>query len=832
MMTTSAVAAAIPARTALSTPAAQGVPHQLDPRIRGQQPPDLRHGVVLVEVVDDQDALRQRDVPVDLLQRAADVGRLVVDGHDEVDLGRGHRRSSRARQPRRKPGTSKATSRSTTWSAPAARRSAAGRVVVDPHGEHAGGLRRLDADRGVLEDDRAPRVDAGLPRGDQEDLRVGLAVRDVLQRGDRGEPPVQAALARPSGRGSAGPRSSRSPAGTRRPSGRRAAPGPRPSGTIWPRGDVAVADLLQVAVAAHLVLRDPLAQQLAEDARVGHAEGLVDELRRQRQPGRAGPARARPAGGARANRPARRRDRRWRGRGRRVSARAAVLDPRASRAGREKSGPVYREDDGQGRVQYTSRAARASRRSPRIAPPSAAKMGPPRAPPRGRIGDRTPKDPGRTHEPARTRPGGIGTAADRSGTHRPARRGPRRRVRGPRGQGRDLAAGDRRGLRQGAQAARGRLRRRPGPAGPGDAVHRLADAPRASGTSPARARTWYAATGDEGKVFRREGKERAWTVAYDADDTQALALAVLPDGRVFVGTGPSGQVVEVTDPKHPASRPDPGVQYIWDLAADAGRQPLRRDRADRPALEAGGRRQVVARCSTASTPTCSASRSAPDGAVYAGSDGEGLIYRVGPDGKVSVVYDAPQSEIRTLLFAPDGALYAGTAAESAAGARAARPGSPPRADGGSDLAARRAPGGGAIGTADRRTGQAGRPSRRPAPSPPRLRAGPPSPGRRSPGENAVYRDRRRRRPARGLPGQGPDLRPGLAGGPPPGRHRARGAALRGPRPGPRVGPDRPARPRPDPRPAGRARAASVLIGAGDPGAVVRLESGLRRATGR
>jgi hypothetical protein len=56
-----------------------------------------------------------------------------------------------------------------------------------------------------------------------------------------------------------------------------------------------------------------------------------------------------------------------------------------------------------------------------------------------------------------------------------------------------------------------------------------------------------------------------------------------------------------------------------------------------------------------------------DGSVYAGSDGEGLIYKVDTNGKVSVVYDAPQSEVRTLLFGPDGSLYAGTAAESGGG---------------------------------------------------------------------------------------------------------------------------------------------------------------------
>src|SRR5215212_3042783 len=39
----------------------------------------------------------------------------------------------------------------------------------------------------------------------------------------------------------------------------------------------------------------------------------------------------------------------------------------------------------------------------------------------------------------------------------------------------------------------------------------------------------YAATGDEGKVFRREPKDNAsWNPVYDAPDSQALSLAVMP----------------------------------------------------------------------------------------------------------------------------------------------------------------------------------------------------------------------------------------------------------------------------------------------------------------
>ncbi len=79
----------------------------------------------------------------------------------------------------------------------------------------------------------------------------------------------------------------------------------------------------------------------------------------------------------------------------------------------------------------------------------------------------------------------------------------------------------------------------------------------------------YAASGDEGKVFRREAEDDApWTVAVDLTETQALSLAVGKDGHIYAGTGPDGRVVDVTDPKHPSSRPDPKVLYIWDLAVD------------------------------------------------------------------------------------------------------------------------------------------------------------------------------------------------------------------------------------------------------------------------
>ncbi len=258
--------------------------------------------------------------------------------------------------------------------------------------------------------------------------------------------------------------------------------------------------------------------------------------------------------------------------------------------------------------------------------------------------------------------------------------------------------------------------------------------------------TLYAATGDAGKVYRREPKEdAAWTVAYDASDTQALSLVVLPDNRVFVGTGPSGSLVDITDPKHINTTPalDPSVKYIWDLASDSKGNIYA---ATGPTgqlwkIAADGKRTLLYDSPHAHLLSLAVSS---DGSVYAGSDGEGLIYRISPEGKTSVVYDAPQSEVRTLLFAPDGTLYAGTAAEAGGGGGSGRGPGLFSGGGGGPLTSTTAPGGATTVTAD-----PPEPPKPPTPTPAtptRPSAPGASPGGGSvtpkppsPGDNAVYR---------------------------------------------------------------------------------------------
>ena len=327
----------------------------------------------------------------------------------------------------------------------------------------------------------------------------------------------------------------------------------------------------------------------------------------------------------------------------------------------------------------------------------------------------------------------------------------------------------------------------------------------------------------------RQGRRPAWTVASTRPTPRPFAWPPRPTARSSSAPGPSGQVVEVTDPSIPRSRPDPEVQYIWDLAADpkgnlyAATGPTgqlwKRSRDGKWSLLLD---------SKAAHLLCVAV--GPDGAVYAGSDGEGLIYRVGRDGKVSVVYDAPQAEVRTLLVAPDGVALR---RHGRRGRR--RVGSEPAAGAvlGTRRTSRDAPGGRMpgrrIGPGDAPAATISRPGRASRRRRPKAAPRPPVGGSAAPkaghaGRQRGLPDRARRRRPRGLPGQGPDLRPRLVGRPPARRHRARGPALRGPRPGPRARRWRGSTTARSSR-CWPSRGGEILLGTGDPGAVVRLSSG-------
>jgi hypothetical protein len=184
--------------------------------------------------------------------------------------------------------------------------------------------------------------------------------------------------------------------------------------------------------------------------------------------------------------------------------------------------------------------------------------------------------------------------------------------------------------------------------------------------------TIVAATGDEGRVYSRDG-DGDWKVIAKLDDTQALSLAAGREGSLVVGTGPGGRIVSFTPGaghgENEQTQPGQDVKYVWDLAFDrdgalyAATGPLGQLWKRDPG--AGGKWSLVLDSPHSHLLCVTVDR---DGTVFTGSDGGAILYEVSRDGKVLVILDAPQEEIRSLAIGPDGALYAGTASGGPAGA--------------------------------------------------------------------------------------------------------------------------------------------------------------------
>ncbi len=138
-----------------------------------------------------------------------------------------------------------------------------------------------------------------------------------------------------------------------------------------------------------------------------------------------------------------------------------------------------------------------------------------------------------------------------------------------------------------------------------------------------RSGTVLAATSPDGKVYRVNAAG-APAVVFDAAATAEKprylwSVTEEPGGTVLVATGVPAAIYRV-DPQNPAAKPvllfRSGDQHIRSLLV------------------------------------------APDGTIYAGSDGAGIIYRITHDGKPFALYAAPKHEITALALDGAGTLYA------------------------------------------------------------------------------------------------------------------------------------------------------------------------------
>jgi hypothetical protein len=175
----------------------------------------------------------------------------------------------------------------------------------------------------------------------------------------------------------------------------------------------------------------------------------------------------------------------------------------------------------------------------------------------------------------------------------------------------------------------------------------------------------YAATLPSGKVYRL--KPDATTTQDDASAQLVFDSAKLPEA-----TDKPADAKSVQQPvPHKSSRnqspttPNPTALPLH-LGSDLRRTrpPLHRCRRARRRLS---RRPFIrdpnpsGSPSSSSSPTNNTSRCLAwdsKGNLIAGTDGSGLIYRIDPEGKGYVLFEAPRREITSLAIAPSGAIYA------------------------------------------------------------------------------------------------------------------------------------------------------------------------------
>jgi sugar lactone lactonase YvrE len=163
-----------------------------------------------------------------------------------------------------------------------------------------------------------------------------------------------------------------------------------------------------------------------------------------------------------------------------------------------------------------------------------------------------------------------------------------------------------------------------------------------------------AADGKASQVF--EGKELAVQAVRVASDG-SLLVATSPDGKVYRVAAAGGAPVVVFDPALTEEKP----KYLWDLAVGKGGEVY--VAAGAPAVvyrvpAGGGKAEVLFKTADQHIRCLLLG---PDGTLWAGSDGSGVIYRFAPwtaGAKPFAVYAAARREITSLAMDAAGNVYA------------------------------------------------------------------------------------------------------------------------------------------------------------------------------
>jgi hypothetical protein len=198
----------------------------------------------------------------------------------------------------------------------------------------------------------------------------------------------------------------------------------------------------------------------------------------------------------------------------------------------------------------------------------------------------------------------------------------------------------------------------------------LANAPIDDATS-----VWASVTLDDGSVLLGTGtggriyqvKNGKVSIAAETKAMAVSSLAVGPGGTVFAGTFPEGKIFKLAAGELDGGEKKPWVtlektEDVWALAYDAKKKALFAATGPDGKLfrinDASGKADVFFDSEEDHLVSVAVG---PDGAVYTGSNGKGLLFRLKAPGRAEVVHDFDSDDVKAIAVAPadkGGAIYA------------------------------------------------------------------------------------------------------------------------------------------------------------------------------
>jgi hypothetical protein len=159
----------------------------------------------------------------------------------------------------------------------------------------------------------------------------------------------------------------------------------------------------------------------------------------------------------------------------------------------------------------------------------------------------------------------------------------------------------------------------------------------------------YLGTGNSGKLFFESGG-RVKEIA-KLSQVAITRIRLDRDGRTVFSAIPGGVIYRLNKDNQPEKLAAAGEDYVWDFIFDG--PDIIAATGPHGKIVRIGRDGKVKHVTETGEQNVMCLLRAPDGTLYAGTDGHGLVLAVAPDGNCRVVHQFDEKEVRRLVWAGD-----------------------------------------------------------------------------------------------------------------------------------------------------------------------------------